>query len=532
MMAAAAWLFVFHLGDGPYWLDQSVSFRLVWLYLAVFLLLLKDIYSMARGTPLSVPRLTKTQSVLALLFAASCLSSGGLHERGWGFWPLLYWLALARVALAVSQIFKEEEAVDSFLRWSAIVSTAFACLLLVNWVWPNPTLPLLNKANEITNSNIFAQQCGLLILACAMSLSVPATRYSKIVVLVTLAVLFFFLAQTGVRASLLATLVTLAVWFDVKKGRRIGPITGVVTMTIVVYFAVHLLWWQNHPLSSPPTEGAATFAQSKINSIFLRQIKWINSLHMAWEHPLGIGSWNFEFYYPEYATRFVADPELKSGQSLRSAHNEVLTQFVELGWLGGIAFIGGVLLLFGQANRSLRKNPADKRARLGLALLSYLVVEGLVAFVFEVPIPAFYAAIATGACLAMCEHRKITLPRLAIPIWGCVCAYALLLCVSIFEYDVAWMHRRGMRYGCGILKANWPSCLQKAQNHMIDGEVEKGIAILERMKKENSRNRQVRDLLVQMKLVGRDHAEACREVGELEALLARRSSFTGICNKN
>jgi O-antigen ligase len=67
----------------------------------------------------------------------------------------------------------------------------------------------------------------------------------------------------------------------------------------------------------------------------------INSLAIVKDHPLGVGVGAWKLAYPHYAHALVQTPPGGFGETLRPsrAHNDLMQAFVELGILGGLAYI-------------------------------------------------------------------------------------------------------------------------------------------------------------------------------------------------
>jgi len=145
------------------------------------------------------------------------------------------------------------------------------------------------------------------------------------------------LVYTDSRASWLAAgceVVFFASWLLLRRKKRL------LTVALVIA-AVLACGWAFRDL--PDDE-----------SFKIRAAYNINGVAIVKDHPLGAGVGAWKLAYPYYANAFIKTPPGGFGETLRPsrAHNDLMQAFVELGILGGLAYLSIFFLLVKTAWRT------------------------------------------------------------------------------------------------------------------------------------------------------------------------------------
>jgi O-antigen ligase len=90
---------------------------------------------------------------------------------------------------------------------------------------------------------------------------------------------------------------------------------------------------------------------------YVRVGYWLTAIDVSAAHPLGVGTGNFAFYYPHYAS---ISPEYEFYARITDAHNWFLEAYAETGILGGSAFLAFTLTLVAAGISAGRRMATDE----------------------------------------------------------------------------------------------------------------------------------------------------------------------------
>jgi len=179
-------------------------------------------------------------------------------------------------------------------------------------------------AGSLANRNLLASYLVLtlpVVVYLAWSARNWLERITTGVIIILGGLMLFY---TDSRASWLAAgceVVFFASWLLLRREKRLFTIALIIATVLAVGYALRNL---------PNDE-----------SFKIRAAYNINSLAIVKDHPLGVGVGAWKLAYPQYAYALVKTPPGGFGETLRPsrAHNDLMQAFVELGILGGLAYI-------------------------------------------------------------------------------------------------------------------------------------------------------------------------------------------------
>jgi len=128
---------------------------------------------------------------------------------------------------------------------------------------------------------------------------------------------------------------------------------------------------------------------------------WSESLAIAAEHaPFGTGLGSFPYVYSLYES-----PEAITQRYMNAAHSDVLQTVFEMGVIGGLILIAG-LLVWGRQSLEVWTRPVDRETRLRRAA-SIAVLVVILHSMIDYPLRAPFYAMVAAACLAiLCVPRR------------------------------------------------------------------------------------------------------------------------------
>lgn len=337
----------------------------------------------------------------------------------------------------------------------------------------------------------FAGECyGFLgLLATEQAFLEPRKRNRTVYALlaVSFAIFLFFLKSRGALLSLTAGLLTLFFFSSIPRNKiTIGVVGGaIISLLLCLVLNPQLL-----------TSGDRKLEEEKIGNLWVRKVRWHNTLHMIEDKPLGIGPGNFEFGYLPYANSWSRDGEAHDGIIIRSPHNGYLESLAE----NGIPF---TLLLLGALGSLLAcivaKRPGSGRTERAICLsgFAYFLTDALVAFPMETPYPFFAMAVLTGLALTMVSDGRV---RRVHPALKGIVACLLLLGTALFSFSKAVeadyiQSRSAVSAACTLFPSNWRVCLKYAKSELEEKRYPEGKAALERMLRFQPHNYQALRLL-------------------------------------
>jgi hypothetical protein len=363
------------------------------------------------------------------------------------------------------------------------------------------------------NVNMAAQFAGLALL---LVLSTPAEgggprRAAWNAVRVALAAggaLYLYVLSSR---SVLLALAVAATCVTRGTRRRLLALAAAVLLALV--------WWQPWARLDPG------LAARKASSIELRLALWADTLGMIRDHPLGVGTGNFEQAFLPYQARGRLEPQ--EALVFRGPHNEYLRFLAEDGALFCAVAAALAAMLAMHWRRAPARPPGLRTLVVGWG--SFLAVEAAFQFPLALAFGALAASLTAGAALAAVETGTPRTSRAAWIAGGTLASAALLagsLRVATSErlYVDAPDDVASQRRACALDPRNLPACVTAAWLEVREGDAPAAKARLAAILAGAPHYPPALKLLGEIAALEGDHAEACRRLTEYDALFRGRSS--------
>lgn len=210
------------------------------------------------------------------------------------------------------------------------------------------------------NKNLFA---SVLVLCCWAVLSAKlhtAFRYALIIALITMTLLI----QSKIATAVVICMFLLYAAKNLKaffKTNRMLMITGVLSALIIVLFvSFNFSRFQN---------------LSNLHTLDTRYSLWRNSFEMVKEYPLGVGSGNWQVFFPKYGLSHFDVPEVRNGLTIyHQPHNDFIWVLCELGIQGLVLYLSGFILTVIMLFRTMKKGNSQLRFLLLINILGYCAI--------------------------------------------------------------------------------------------------------------------------------------------------------------
>lgn len=471
------------------------------------------------GWPAFVRERPFAVAAFAVLAAWSGLRGG--PERALA--PLADRVACAALALCASWSFARNGgrtfAIAAGLSMSAAITIAVGLAQASGHSLPAALTAAEGPAALFGNVNMAAQFLGLALL---LVLSTPAERDGprrvawnvvRVALAVSGAVYLYVLSSRSVLLALAVAAVCVA-WGT--RRRLLALAGGAAAVAILV-----LVWMQPWARLDP------ALAARKASSIELRLALWADTLGMIRDHPLGVGTGNFEHAFLPYQARGRLPPQ--EALVFRGPHNEYLRLLAE----DGVLFCAVAAALAALLAARWRRSPAGSPGlrTLVVAWGSFLAVEAAFQFPLALAFGALAASMTVGAALAGVETgppaaRTSRGPWIAGGTLVSIALLAASLRVARSEYlyvnaadDVA-----AQRRACALDPRNLPACVTAAWLEVREGDAPGAKARLAAVLAGAPHYPPALKLLGEIAALEGDHAEACRRLTEYDALFRGRSS--------
>ena len=201
------------------------------------------------------------------------------------------------------------------------------------------------------NKNLFSSILFLSIPFIAGGLFLSKKwKIASIVLSVSIAALLVFI-QT--RAVLIVVILSAIIYIVLQKDQLLSrKMSKPVIPSIILLVMLGVLVFTKSSYLNNLTDS---------RSVTERMLIWSNSLHMAKDNFfLGVGSGNWQFYFPKYGLGRFADPALQNGYlTFQRPHNDFLWVLCETGIIGLIAystvFISGIYYAFKLLKQSVKQ---------------------------------------------------------------------------------------------------------------------------------------------------------------------------------
>jgi hypothetical protein len=369
------------------------------------------------------------------------------------------------------------------------------------------------------NVNMAAQFLGLALL---LVLSTPAGRdgprrmawnVTRVALGVNGAAYLYVVSSRSVLLALAVSLWCVA-WGN-RPRRLVAVAAGTAGIALLAF-----VWWQ------PWAQRDPALAARKATSVELRLALWADTLEMIRNHPLGVGTGNFEQAFLPYQARGRLQPE--EALVYRGPHNEYLRFVAE----DGVLFCAVAAALAALLSLRWRRSPAPPPGlrTLVVAWGSFLAVEAVFQFPLALAFGALAASITVGAALAAVETDSGAKASRGAWIAGGTLASVLLLAASLrvaaseYLYVTAADDLGSQRRACALDPRNLPACVTAAWLEMREGDAPAAKDRLATVLSGAPHYPPALKLLGEIAAMEGDHAEACRRLGAYDALFRGRSS--------
>jgi hypothetical protein len=373
------------------------------------------------------------------------------------------------------------------------------------------------------NVNMAAQFIGLALLVV---LPTPAATGSpwrrawdalRIALAVSGALYLYLLSSRSVLIALAVAGVCVA-W---GTRRRFLPVAaGALGVALLA-----LIWWQPWARLDPGV------AVRKASSIDVRLFVWSDTARLIRDHPLGVGTSNFEHAFPPYQ----AQGRLPPWEALvfRGPHNEYLRFLAE----DGAAFAALAVVLGALLWARWRASPAPSAGLRTLVVgwAAFLAVESLFQFPLALATGALAAALTVGGALAAAGAQapsrngpwKIGGTLAAI----LVLAASLRVAYSEYLYVTRADDLSSQERACALDPRNLPACVTAAWLEVRAGAAPDAKTRLAGVLAATPHYPPALKLLGEIAVMEGDHAEACRRLGAYDALYRGESSVHAAAEK-
>jgi len=267
-------------------------------------------------------------------------------------------------------------------------------------------------------------------------------------------------------------------------------------------------------------------ALRKASSIEVRLAVWRDTLKMIGDHPLGVGTANFEHAFPPY---HAAGPLLPSEALVfRGPHNEYLRFLAEDGAIFFALAMVLAVLVAARWRRSPRGDDAMRTVVVGWGV--FLAVESLFQFPFALAFGALAGAMVAGAAFAGADPAPA--PEARVRAWrvGGTVAALVLAAASARVARSEYLHVKGpedldlQRRACALDPRNLPACVTAAWLEVRAGDSAVARTRLAGVLAGTPHYPPALKLLGEISAMEGNDDEACRLLGRYDALFRGESS--------
>jgi O-antigen ligase len=277
---------------------------------------------------------------------------------------------------------------------------------------------ILSHPNQITstfgNKNLFASALILSLWSFFYNSAYRVLRY----ILLFILIVFVFLIQSKIALTVLSLIFLALV---IKKALSVLKINKAKTViALLMAFALLLLFFMNFSKFK---------SLSNLHTLDTRISLWKNSFEMVKEKPYGVGSGNWQIFFPKYGLSHFDLVDVKNGlEQYQRPHNDFIWILCELGIQGLILYLGLFCLVIIMLIRLMRKQSSYVPFLLLINILGYCAM----AF-FDFPLERIEHQILLSVIFVvsinsydqLSERKQIIRPAK----YGLI--YAALICISL-----------------------------------------------------------------------------------------------------
>jgi O-antigen ligase len=487
------------------------------------------------------PSFLRQTRIIAVPFVAFTVLQSLLLGRGWAVPPLLARASFLLLALSSFWYFRRNHLRTTALETGVTIAAAAVitmAALQFTGLWPLSWLPGGDPCSAtFGNVNMAAQFAGLAVLVLlsrprgsGVARCAPAAGFMTEPLAAGGFACVYLAATRSVGLALGAALLFLASVRRLPSARLLRAAAGAVALVLVVL----------HASTGDPGPARAEVRAGKARSVEMRLAVWSDTLDLILDHPFGVGAGNFEHAFIPYALAGRSRPDERL--VYRSPHNEYLRVLAEHGLLGAGVLATLLVLLV----RELHRSPHIARWRSDSGVLigscgTFLAVEALFQFPFEMAVPALLASVLLGLAWACVEPAPgLTLPvtrqrsrpgrtgNVAAVLVALAVAYGLGRVVAADYLSVVRRDARSLERACAWDGSRVRACLDaawlfaRAGNHevarrLIDGLLERSPYFFPAIK-----------LRGEVAIAVGDLARACRDLEAYDAMFGGRSSVSAL----
>jgi len=488
-----------------------------------------------------IPSFLRQAWILAVPFVAFTVWQSLLLGLDWAVPPLVARASFLLLAVSSFWYFRRNHFNTTALETGVTIAAAAVITtgsLQFAGLWPLPWWPGGDPCSAtFGNVNMAAQFAGLAVLVL---LSRPGgsgvARFSPAASVMTEAVAagglaYVYLAATrSVGLALGAALVFLASVRRLPPARLLRAAAGAVALVFLV-----LLPW-----TGDRGRARAELRAGKDRTVQMRLAVWSDTRDLILDHPFGVGAGSFEHAFIPYALAGRSRPDER--MVYRSPHNEYLRVVAEHGLIGAGLLATLIVLLV----RALHRSPVIARWRSDSGVLigscgTFLAIEALFQFPFEMAVPALFTAVLLGLAWACVEPapgltQPVTHPRsrpgragnAATVLVALSLACGLGRVVAADYLSVGRRDARSLERACAWDGSRVRACLDaawlfdragdhEAARRLIDGVLERSPHFFPALK-----------LRGEVALASGDLARACRDLEAYDAMFGKRSSVSAL----
>lgn len=250
-------------------------------------------------------------------------------------------------------------------------------------------------------------------------------------------ILLVYTRSRGSWVSAVIALIFMTLWLALNKDQRIALkneathsklvlfLASIVTIVGFSQLETNLVKRKFHSIGNSVTEQVSSIFELSEGDMGARLSYNINGLAIIGENPLGTGLSTFHTIYPKYHNAIVDTPHY--GYNLtarpRRAHNDLMQAFIELGVIGGFAYIAlflSMLIMSWKISRDPEIHKDSKLLSLCLTVgIAGMGVNLLGDFPLQMPMGPFvlwsFMGILTGLYLIH-RHKSVKPLKFSIPL--------------------------------------------------------------------------------------------------------------------
>ena len=210
------------------------------------------------------------------------------------------------------------------------------------------------------NKNLFAS----VLILCFWAIFAGNLHYLFRSVLIILLAVFILLIQSKIAGAVFTGMLLFYVIRNAgtyfKKNRRAVIICSLLAFIVLLLLAFNFYRFGN---------------LTSLHTLDTRYSLWSNSFKMAGENPFGVGSGNWQVFFPKYGLSYFDLPEVKNGMTIyHQPHNDFIWILCELGIQGLTVYLSIFLLVLLMLVRIMRRENKQLPFLLLISIIGYCAI--------------------------------------------------------------------------------------------------------------------------------------------------------------